>query len=122
MRKLGICYRCGKYKTVRDHHYKGYDSEKIAPYCYSCDRKAHDKAREEGRCNMGLRERQRKSINSCVKRTIKQIKLSSKTISPNIQLFEQLQLNLNTETIMINSYFSGSNGHKLKVINELLFS
>ena len=64
MERMGICYKCREYKMVRDHHYKGYNEEYLdetAPYCYSCDRKAHIRARKEGRCLLSSNETHRLS-------------------------------------------------------------
>lgn len=52
MKRMGICQKCGQYKMVHDHHYKGYDSDEVAPYCQGCDLKAHHKAKKEGKCEI----------------------------------------------------------------------
>lgn len=57
---MGTCQKCGQYKMVRDHHYKGYDTDETAPYCQSCDIKAHNWARWEGKCNLSAKEAKRK--------------------------------------------------------------
>ncbi len=119
MERLGFCYKCGEYKEVRDHHAYGYETDETLPYCQSCDRKAHNKARREGRCNLSGEESHKKTSNSYQRRSTKHMKLSSETVSPNIQLFQKLRINLNTGTITISSCFSGNNGNKLKVIDEL---
>ncbi len=46
--------------------------------------------------------------------------LTSNTVGTNVQLFEQLGVNLNTNHINICSVFQGSNKKKLKVIDENL--
>ncbi len=118
MRRLGICSKCGIETVVQDHHYKGYDVDDVLPYCKSCDTKAHNKARREGKCNLTGDESHKKSTASHAKRTWKSLTLSSKTLEPNTLLFEVLQLNLNTNNIVIWSGFSGNHHKKLKVINE----
>ena len=40
MVQIGKCYKCGEFKEVRQHHYKGYGAEETVPYCRSCDYKA----------------------------------------------------------------------------------
>lgn len=118
MKRLGICYKCGKYKEVRDHHAYGYETDETVPYCNSCDQKAHNKARKEGKCNLTNIESEQKSNNSYHRRSTKRKSLSSETVTPNVVLFEELQINLNTGTVTISSCFSGNHGHKLKIIDE----
>ena len=121
MKRLGICQKCGEEIIVRDHHVKGYlgdNKDYVVPYCRSCDTKAHNKAREEGRCLLTGEESNRLSIRSSQKRSIKNKNLFSKTVGTNIRLLEQLQININTKTITVNSYFQGNHGKKLKVIDE----
>jgi len=118
MKRLGICQKCGEEKIVQDHHYKGYYTDEVAPFCQSCDQKAHFRARKEGRCNLTKDEIRRFSTVSSYKRSIKNFILSTETVEPFIQLREQLQLNLNTGHIYINSYFAGNHGKKIKFIDE----
>lgn len=118
MERMGICYKCGEWKEVRNHHRWGYETDRVVPYCRSCDRKAHNKARKEGRCNLTNIESRQKSDNSYNRRSTKHKKLLSETVAPNIQLFEKLAINLNTGMISISSCFIGHNGHKLHVIEE----
>jgi hypothetical protein len=119
MKRLGICQKCGEEKMVRDHHSKGYSKENediTVPYCLSCDMKAHFKARREGRCKLDTKISKKLSRNSCMRKSYKKKMLSSKTISPNIRLFEQIQININTGEINIGSHFSGNHGYKIKYI------
>ena len=119
MRRLGFCYKCGEYKIVRDHHAFGYETDETVPYCVDCDRKAHNKARKEGRCNLSSEETSRKSKNSYDRRSRKWKLLSSKSLASNVQLFEELAINLNTGTVSIHSRFVGINHHKLKIIDSI---
>jgi len=119
MKRIGICSKCGKEKIVQDHHYRGYDTDNVLPYCKSCDQKAHNKAKKEGRCKLTSEESHIKSTASYARRTWKSFTLSSKTLEPNVLLFEVLQLNLNTNNIVIWSGFSGNHLKKLKVVDEV---
>ena len=121
MKRMGICQKCGKEKIVRDHHLNGYGKgyeDEVAPYCQSCDMKAHNKAKREGGCKLTHVEVKRIGHNSYGRRCSKKMMLPSAVLEPNIQLFEQIIVNINTEHINICSYFSGRNGKKLKRINE----
>ncbi len=118
MIRMGICHKCGEWKMVRDHHAFGYDTDKVLPYCLSCDKKAHYKARKEGTCNLSSEQSHRKSNCSSMSRSTKIKLLSWKTVSPNVRLFERLQININTGTITVWSYFGSDNGHKLYVVGE----
>jgi len=118
MKRIGICYKCKQEKLVRDHHYKGYDIEETKPYCYSCDQKAHQKAREEGRCILSTNETKRLSNNSSHKRSRKIICLSNESILPYIRLEEIITINTQTNNIFINSYFHDRPNHRLKIIDE----
>lgn len=54
------------------HHEHGYDDlhiQDVKPYCISCHRKAHIKARKEGRCNLTPKEIENLSIKSSYKRS-----------------------------------------------------
>jgi len=120
VKRQGICSKCGKETTVRDHHIKGYGEEnkdEVVPYCYSCDQKAHDKARREGRCTLPSKETNRLSANSCNRRSKKNKTISYETLMPNVRLFEQVRVNLNTGHINVVSYFTAHNGKKLKYID-----
>lgn len=120
MKRKEICQKCGKEKIVRDHHLNGYEKlhkDEVAPYCYSCDLKAHNNARKEGRCTLTSKEIQRLSMNSSMRRAHRHFSLSSKTLAANVQLRELLDLNVNTGLICINTYFSAYNGKKLKYID-----
>ncbi|MFZ3166392.1 MAG: hypothetical protein WA130_02170 [Candidatus Methanoperedens sp.] len=122
MKRIGICQKCGKETIVRDHHIIGYLGENkdiIAPYCFSCDRKAHNKAKKSGKCNLTEKETYRLSSNSSQRRYRKTFSLSHKTLEPNVLLRERLSININTNTININSCFEGTAGKKLKIIEEI---
>ena len=122
MKRIGICQKCGEEKMVRDHHLKGYlgeNKDEVVPYCYSCDRKAHNKARMEGRCKLPSKETKRLSENSCNRRSKIIKNLSRDTMLPNVRLLEQLRLNINTGTITVVSYFSGYHGKKIKYIEVI---
>lgn len=105
---------------VRDHHIKGYSQahkDEIVPYCRSCDRKAHDNARREGKCKLTHTESHRLSLRSCLRRSIKE-KPFWTTIAPNIRLYEQIRINLNTGHIYIRSGFLGDHNQHIKRIKE----
>lgn len=113
----GICAKCGEYKEVRSHHYKGYDSDETIPYCRSCDRKAHDKARKNGRCKLTHDEANRLSIKSCRKRCIRKIGFNE-TMMPNVRYCEDFHYNINTDALSIACYFSANNGRSIFYLNE----
>ncbi len=120
MEKLGVRQKCGKVKMVRDHHAKGYQLENrdsVVPYCRSCDRQAHKKARSEGRCILSSNETHKLSSKSYIRRSKKQ-KHFFTTIAPNIQLRERVTVNKNTGTISVSSGFHAEHGYKLKIIWE----
>ena len=57
--KIGTCTKCGKSGKIVMHHEHGYDEEHdqdVKPYCVSCHRKVHIKARKEGRCTFTPKE------------------------------------------------------------------
>ena len=119
MRHKGICVKCGKETMVQDHHYKGYGTDETAPYCQSCDRKAHNKARREGRCKLKSDESTKLSRYSYNRRSIYTKHLSSKTRLPNIQLSELVRINLNTNSLTFASGFRGQRGYQIKTIDKL---
>ncbi len=119
MKRIGICQKCGEEKMVRDHHIKGYlneNKDEVVPYCLSCDWHAHHNAREEGKCILSSTETYRLSSNSSQRRYRKTFSLSHKTLKPNVLLRERLSININTGNININSFFEGTGGKKLKVL------
>lgn len=123
MSNIGICFKCGKEKIVRNHHIKGYLGENkdyVVPYCYSCDSKAHHKARREGKWKTPS-ESTRLSENSCNRRTIKVIDITmlgnaEKTPDKNVCLYEHVKYNLNTGNICIVTGYRGNHMSKLKEI------
>jgi len=122
MKRNGICQKCGEEKIVRDHHLKGYlgeNKDEVVPYCYSCDMKAHHKARREGKCNLPGDETNRLSKNSCVRRSKKSKMISTESMMPNVQLFEHVQVNLNTGNVTVSSCFHANHGKKLKYIEVI---
>lgn len=77
MRKMGICTKCGKYKIVQEHHSKGYlppYEDFTEPYCLSCDHKAHNKAKREGKCNLEPWRISKLSKSSSARRTRNKVK------------------------------------------------
>ena len=121
MKRKGVCQKCGKETTVRDHHLYGYDKEhkdEVAPYCASCDQKAHNKARREGRCILSGKETTRYSTNSYKRRSLKRKILSRSTLMPDVQLLEHLYINMNTGTIVIGTGFTANNRRKIKYIGD----
>jgi len=120
MKRIGICKKCGEEKMVQDHHIHGYGEEHkdvTAPYCESCDKKAHYKARKEGKCILPSDETTRLSHNSCLRRSRKTKMISSESMMPSVRLFEQIYLNVNTGNVTIGSSFAASNGKKIKYID-----
>lgn len=117
MKRMGMCWKCLEWKEVRDHHAYGYETDETKPYCYSCDYKAHNKARRESRCNLTSDESNRESVNSYSRRSQKHL-FFRETLAPNIRLYEQVAVNVNTGTITVNSDFLSGNGKKLCVIKE----
>jgi len=120
VKRQGICHKCGEEKMVRDHHIHGYKDEhkdEVVPYCYSCDRKAHNKARREGKCKLSSKETKRLSNNSQRRRSCKTKMLSYETLIPNVRFFEQVRIDLNTGHINVASYFHANHGKKIKYID-----
>ena len=118
---MGICQKCGNEKMVRDHHVNGYGEKNkdfVIPYCRSCDIKAHNKARKEGRCELIPEEVNRLSTKSHARRSVKRIMLSRNTLGPCVQIIDDLRININTGNINIYSCFIGTHYKKLKIIYE----
>jgi hypothetical protein len=118
MKRKGICSKCGKEILVRDHHYKGYKTDEVKPYCISCDNKAHNNARKEGRCKLTSKESRKASTQSAQRRSYKSFLLEWETLEPNICLQTDCRININTNTLTFSSRFRGHNKTKLKSINE----
>ncbi len=121
---MGICTKCGEYKLVQDHHINGYEEDhinEVVPYCISCDKLAHLKARKDGRCTMDSKEIHKISTKSSKRRYNKEINkkilLSWETLEPFICIREILNININSENIVICSYFSAMHGKKIKYID-----
>jgi len=122
MKRQGTCQKCGKETIVQDHHIKGYIGEhkdEVVPYCESCDKKAHNKARRGGRCKLSSDETNRLSSNSSTRRSRKTKNISCEAMMPNVQLLENVQVNLNTGHISLVSYFSAKHGKKIKYIEVI---
>lgn len=128
MRRIGICQKCGKETIVQDHHIYGYGdkSDVVAPYCRSCDRKAHNKARIEGRCVLKSKDSIRLSTNSCHRRERKNgiilmhtEDLITQTLLPNIALYVGFVYNYKSKHMSFYSQFRGYHGYKIKTIDEM---
>ena len=117
-RPYGICVKCNKYKQLQNHHYKGYRTHETALYCSSCDKKAHLKARREGRCNLTSKETSKLSQSSLYRTQIQMI-VFEETLDTNIQLREQLTYNKFTGHITYCSYFKTSGEKTLLQYEEL---
>jgi len=115
MRRIGICSKCGETKIVQDHHFKGYETDEVKPYCNSCDQKAHAKAKNEGKCLLNGKESHRKSTNSSGRRSTKYINLFNITMIPFVTLRCGFIYNKNTENLSFNSGFYSNHGKDLKV-------
>ena len=101
MSTMGTCSKCGQLKTVVQHHYKGYNTDETKPYCYSCDQKAHYKARSEGKCLLTHKEAGLLSkISSNKARAFKF--LDYMRVESNISIKTVLSINTRTNTITIN--------------------
>jgi hypothetical protein len=121
MRRLGTCQKCGQEKMVQDHHINGYanKSDVVAPYCQSCDQRAHAKARREGRCMFTTEETYRLSSQSSKRRSHHHEGLIQQTLVPNIRLYVGYQYNYNNGTFSFFSGFYGHHGYKIKTIQEM---
>jgi len=116
----GYCIKCGQFRQLQNHHYKGYDTDETALYCMSCDQKAHNKARREGRCNLTSKEVQKLSTASGCRIRIKRIYFDER-ITNNIYLHEHLQYNTFTGTVSWTSGFVARNGIKLPEYVEIIY-
>ena len=120
MLKIGICVKCGKKRKVLSHHWHGYSEEHkddVAFYCGKCHRKAHIKARKEGKCTLSKEERIRKSGNSCHRRTRKIKLMYSITLMRNVMIRETVSLNTNTGHPCCSTRFQASKTKKLLFID-----
>lgn len=121
MNKIGVCEKCGETKNVRNHHIKGYGEENkdyVVKYCNICDQKAHQKAREEGRCNLSHEEVCKLSQNSYARRTHQTINISCDTLMPYVYLRELIVYNINTGKPTCETIFQANGGRKLLYIGE----
>lgn len=130
MKRVGVCIKCGERTIVQDHHSKGYFppyQDYVEPYCHPCDIKAHRKAREEGKCKLNHSEVSKLTQASSSRRRIKQRTDYNKnnyyfnygtTIDKNILLHEDWVYNPRTQNVFISTGFCGTNGHKLKYVDE----
>jgi len=124
MNNIGICFKCKEEKIVRDHHIKGYlgdNKDTVVPYCYSCDIKAHNEARKNGKCKLLPKESTRLSVNSCNRRTTRVMDITmlgsaEKAPGKNVCLYEHVKYNLNTGHVSFSIGFRGNHGYKLKEI------
>ena len=114
---IGICFKCGNEREVRQHHYKGYITDETKPYCFSCDRKAHNKARKEGKCKLTPKEVNRLSIISSHLRNNLVLNVSQETLIPNVRLIEQIQYGINTGSVYCNTYFCVGHNKRLYEVN-----
>lgn len=116
----GICTKCGKEGMVQNHHWHGYGEEHkddVALYCQSCDQKAHNKAKKEGKCTLSSDESHKKSRSSYNRRNYIKYTLSEQTLSTNIALRERIRYNKNIDSIAYECEFTGYHGNKLYYIN-----
>jgi len=100
---IGICSKCGKEGVVRQHHYKGYTTDETTPYCLSCDFKAHNKARRDGRCILSGKESKLLSDKSSGKRNKKIKMLFSYTPEKHSCVKVSIIVNKNTLNYTLNS-------------------
>jgi hypothetical protein len=117
MRREGICQKCGKVCIVQDHHIHGYfdkHKDEIVPYCRSCDRKAHDKARNEGKCKLSPIEVKKISTSSYYRRTPRII--FEETPGEFTKLVEQIRTYPGHDIIKIYTFFQAT--HRRKLIFE----
>jgi len=114
--KIGICTKCGQTRKVVMHHAHGYEDEHkddVLPYCPSCHRNIHIKARISGKCQISPDELNRLSIKSSKRRNNHTIRVGDDTIIPNVCLREIVQYNISTHNLRCNTHFIASNGKKL---------
>lgn len=102
MKEKGICSKCGQLKPVVHHHYKGYGCDETKLYCYSCDQKAHYKARKEGKCILSHDEAKQLSQKSSNNDRINKF-LSYIRIEDNISLKITMSISTRTGTLNINT-------------------
>jgi len=70
--KKGTCSKCNETGFVVMHHAHGYEGEHfqdVKPYCVSCHRKVHIKARKEGKCTLSPEQIETLSIKSSYARS-----------------------------------------------------
>jgi len=121
--KIGICTKCKEEKPVIQHHTKGYEGNNkdyTLPYCLSCHRKIHIKARKLGMCNIPVKVLKRLSMRSGHRRYQKEKCRGihfTETMMPNIQLFETILVYQNS--IYISSYFQAQHGKNIYEIQIL---
>jgi hypothetical protein len=118
--KIGKCSKCGEIRPIGAHHIKGYLGENLnitLPYCYSCDRLAHIKARKEGGCKLNpiiIKDLSNKSSRKRYKEINRKVKsLSSYSVDKNIRILTRVEILLTSGTISINALFTSSHGRKL---------
>jgi hypothetical protein len=122
--KIGKCSKCGEIRPIGAHHIKGYLGENLnitLPYCYSCDRLAHIKARKEGKCLLSFKQinvLSNKSSNKRQHQNKSRLKIISReTVDTNIFLNQFINHYSSTGNITIGSCFAGNHKKKLLHIN-----
>jgi len=103
---------------VRDHHYKGYSTDEVVPYCRSCDRIAHNLARKTGKCILTHEEVDKISTASSMRRSTKTIEVGDDRMITNVRLIEEIVYNINTSNPVCCTRFRATNGKKLYEIYE----
>ena len=110
-----MCQKCGKEAIVQDHHWKGYingHEDDVAPYCQSCDVKAHINARKIGKCKLPSSITTKLTRNSCTRRNA-----MHKAFQIHLDTYFRVIIHITARlsgTVNIHSYFRGDRYVDLK--------
>jgi len=109
---MSICFKCGTSTGMIIKHHLSYDPEILVDCCKKCHRNIHLRVRKENACPYSVKEVQRLSAKSSIKRTTRSIDFYEQ-VSPYVSLYENITYNLNNGNIYYSSGFSGSKGRQI---------
>ena len=103
----------GSFKPTRiiSHHIR-YDPEIIVDCCDSCHKKIHVRIRKDNACPYSIKDIQKMTTKSSIKRTTKHIEFYDQ-LAPDVRLMERIVYNLNTGNVYCTISFFANHGASL---------